>query len=165
MTTAFRWARTPYYVLTGALAIIFLFPLVWAAIASVSPQAGSQQRIGYGLANYARLFGFPVLVEDERLCALDVAGTGVLLLFRKGGTTETVQVPGGAIPGHDGSGQLHYAFAIPADGLDRWVAHLMESGVEIESRMSWPRGGVSLYFRDPDGHLVELATPGVWATY
>ena len=116
-------------------------------------------------AFYARLFGFPVLVEDERLCALDVAGKGVLLLFRKGGTTETVQVPGGVIPGHDGSGQLHYAFAIPTDALDRWAAHLGESGVAIESRMSWPRGGVSLYFRDPDGHLVELATPGVWATY
>ena len=31
--------------------------------------------------------------------------------------------------------------------------------------MKWPRGGESLYFRDPDGHLVELATPGLWANY
>ncbi len=28
---------TPYYVLTGGLAIIFLFPILWAAVASVSP--------------------------------------------------------------------------------------------------------------------------------
>jgi len=27
------------------------------------------------------------------------------------------------------------------------------------------RGGHSIYFRDPDGHLLELATPGLWAIY
>jgi catechol 2,3-dioxygenase-like lactoylglutathione lyase family enzyme len=31
--------------------------------------------------------------------------------------------------------------------------------------VKWPRGGESLYFRDPDGLAVELATPGVWETY
>ena len=31
--------------------------------------------------------------------------------------------------------------------------------------MNWERGGQSIYFRDPDGHLVELATPGIWAIY
>ncbi len=116
-------------------------------------------------AFYHRLFGFPVLVEDERLCAMDVAGRGVLLLFQRGGTTETIHLPGGAIPPHDGRGQLHYAFAIPAETLEPWEERLRALEVQIESRVSWPRGGVSLYFRDPDGHLVELATPGVWATY
>lgn len=58
MKTAFNWSRTPHYVLTGGLAIIFLFPLVWATVASVSPQAGTQQNIGYGLANYVRLWNF-----------------------------------------------------------------------------------------------------------
>jgi catechol 2,3-dioxygenase-like lactoylglutathione lyase family enzyme len=37
--------------------------------------------------------------------------------------------------------------------------------VSIEGEMKWPRGGTSLYFRDPDGHLVELATPGLWSIY
>ena len=23
----------------------------------------------------------------------------------------------------------------------------------------------SIYFRDPDGHLLELATPGLWSVY
>lgn len=58
MKPAFEWSRTPYYVLTGGLAIIFLFPLVWAAVASVSPQAGTEQAFGYGLGNYARLWGY-----------------------------------------------------------------------------------------------------------
>lgn len=116
-------------------------------------------------AFYTRLFGFPVLTEDDRLCALDVAGRAVLLLFRKRGTTETIQIPGGAIPPHDGDGNLHCAFAIPAGDLEAWAARLRTGGIEIESRVAWPRGGISLYFRDPDGHLVEVATPGVWATY
>lgn len=116
-------------------------------------------------AFYSRLFGFPILVEDDRLCALDVAGRGVLLLFRRGGATETVHIPGGAIPGHEGHGTLHYAFAIGAGQLEPWTRRLQSEGIEIESRVTWPRGGVSLYFRDPDGHLVELATPGVWPTY
>lgn len=52
------FARTPYYVFTGGLVIIFLFPLGWATIASFSAQAGSAQAMGYGLGNYERLFEF-----------------------------------------------------------------------------------------------------------
>jgi catechol 2,3-dioxygenase-like lactoylglutathione lyase family enzyme len=76
-----------------------------------------------------------------------------------------VTLPGGVIPPHGGSGQLHFAFAIPAEDLPAWEHRLREAGVEIESRVKWSRGGESLYFRDPDGHLVELATSGIWATY
>src|SRR5262245_47743315 len=52
------FSRTPYYVLTGGLAILFLFPLVWSTVASFSAQAGSAQTFGYGLGNYQRLFDF-----------------------------------------------------------------------------------------------------------
>jgi multiple sugar transport system permease protein len=47
--------RTPYWVLTGGLAIIFLFPLAWTAVASVSPRAGTNQIDGYGFGNYVTL--------------------------------------------------------------------------------------------------------------
>ncbi|MBW8764568.1 MAG: carbohydrate ABC transporter permease [Microbacterium sp.] len=47
--------RTPYYVLTGGLAAIFLFPLVWAGLRSVSPQAGTAQVHGWGFGNYDTL--------------------------------------------------------------------------------------------------------------
>jgi len=50
--------RTPYYVLTGGLAIIFLAPLIWAAGASVSPSAGTHQLNGYGLGNYETLYAY-----------------------------------------------------------------------------------------------------------
>ncbi len=32
-------------------------------------------------------------------------------------------------------------------------------------RLTWPGGARSLYFRDPDAHLVELITPGFWSIY
>jgi catechol 2,3-dioxygenase-like lactoylglutathione lyase family enzyme len=114
---------------------------------------------------YERLFGFRRLGYDERFCAFDVAGCDVLILFRRGGTSEPVTLPGGVIPPHGGSGHLHFAFAIPAEDLRAWEQRLGEAGVKIESRVKWSRGGESLYFRDPDDHLVELATPGIWATY
>ena len=102
---------------------------------------------------------------SERFCAFDAGGGTVLLLFRKGGTTEPVRITGGVIPPHGGSGDLHLAFSIPAEDLSRWEQRLRENEITVESRVRWDRGGSSLYFRDPDHHLVELATPGVWPSY
>jgi catechol 2,3-dioxygenase-like lactoylglutathione lyase family enzyme len=114
---------------------------------------------------YERLFGFQRMLCNERLCALSVAGRDVLILFLQGATAEPVSLPGGILPPHDGSGQSHFAFAIPAGDLAAWEKRLSDAGVGIESRVHWESGGDSLYFRDPDGHLAELATPGVWPIY
>ncbi|HWV52586.1 VOC family protein [Pseudorhodoplanes sp.] len=114
---------------------------------------------------YTEVLGLTSLNGDGRFHAYDVGGTSVLLLFRRGGTLETVHMPGGTIPPHDGHGPLHIAFAIGADELPAWEKRLDTHGVAIEGRTDWPRGGHSIYFRDPDGHLLELVTPGVWATY
>jgi catechol 2,3-dioxygenase-like lactoylglutathione lyase family enzyme len=69
------------------------------------------------------------------------------------------------IPPHDGDGQTHLAFTIPLDSEAAWTRHLRAHEVPIESRVAWPRGGFSLYFRDPDGHLLELVSPGCWTIY
>jgi catechol 2,3-dioxygenase-like lactoylglutathione lyase family enzyme len=116
-------------------------------------------------AFYEDLFALPLLYEDARMCAYDVSGRGVLLLFRRGASLETVTLPGGTIPPHDGRGPAHIAFSIAAGDLSAWEARLADRGIAIEGRMRWPRGGTSLYFRDPDGHLLELATPGLWRGY
>jgi catechol 2,3-dioxygenase-like lactoylglutathione lyase family enzyme len=114
---------------------------------------------------YRRIFGFDQLVGDDRFCALNVAGRQVFLLSKKRGTLSSIALPGGVVPPHDGSGQMHFAFSVPEADLDAWEKRLAENGIEIESRVHWPRGGRSLYFRDPDGHLAELVTPGCWAIY
>ncbi len=114
---------------------------------------------------YEDVMGLASIFADPRLTAYDVGGASVLLVFKRGASTSPASLPGGTIPGHDGAGPLHFAFAISADELAAWEARLAAHGVAIESRMHWPRGGASLYFRDPDGHVLELATPGLWPTY
>jgi catechol-2,3-dioxygenase len=116
-------------------------------------------------AFYRDVIGLGVLTNDPRLIAMDGGGATVLLLFRRGATIAGADTPGGRIPPHDGSGPTHVAFAIPHDALDAWESRLQEHGIAVESRVRWPRGGRSLYFRDPAGHSVELVTPGTWATY
>src|SRR5262249_8862474 len=108
---------------------------------------------------YKTIFGFEVIDSGDRLCAMGVRTGQVLLLFKK---RESADLPLGAT---DGEGQLHLAFAISASELQNWESWLVNQGVLIELRRSWERGGHSIYFRDPDGHLLELATPGVWSNY
>jgi catechol 2,3-dioxygenase-like lactoylglutathione lyase family enzyme len=116
-------------------------------------------------AFYEQVLGLNSIYRDQRLCAYGVGGRGVLLLFLRGHSLETVHLPGGTIPSHDGHGPVHIAFSIAAGDCPAWKARLEEAEIEIEGRTKWPRGGESIYFRDPDGHLVELATPGLWPGY
>ncbi len=111
---------------------------------------------------YRRVFQFATLLESDRLIALNVANRNVLLLFKAGATSEPFETPGGVIPGHNGSGPDHFAFAIADDDLASWRSHLEQQGVAIESEVEWSGGSKSLYFRDPDNNLAELITPGFW---
>ena len=108
---------------------------------------------------YEKIFGFRLISDfGERGCAMQAGNHQVLLLFKKGGSG-LIQSP------HDGDGELHIAFAIPAAELTSWEAWLAENTIAVEERRIWELGGESIYFRDPDRHLIELATPGVWSIY
>ena len=113
-------------------------------------------------AFYREIFGLKTLVDTPRLVAFEIPGRSVLLVFQAGATASDIADPRGTIPGHEGVGRLHLALSIAAADLDRWRTRLAERGVELAGEYRWPRGGVSLYVRDPDGALVELATPGLW---
>ena len=108
---------------------------------------------------YEKIFGFRIIKDfAPRGCALEAGPHQILLLFQKGGSRT------GSTP-HYGDGELHVAFAIDAEQLPAWQDWLAENGIAVEETTTWELGGHSVYFRDPDRHLVEIATPGVWPTY
>jgi catechol 2,3-dioxygenase-like lactoylglutathione lyase family enzyme len=113
---------------------------------------------------YQDVLGLEAMIEDDRFSGYAVGAT-VLLLFAKSASNEPVVMKLGTIPPHGGEGRLHIAFAVDKDELAAWEARLAEHQAEIEGRVRWPKGGESIYFRDPDGHLLELATPGLWKNY
>lgn len=113
---------------------------------------------------YTELFGFELIhSEGDRLRALSIEAKQVLLLFRVGASIHETQTGGGRIPPHDGQGTLHLAFAISAENVQPWRDRLESRSIRIESEVQC--GGHSIYFRDPDGHLIELITPGCWPIY
>lgn len=80
MRTSLRaLTRTPYYVLTGGLALIFLFPLLWSALASVSGQPNTAQAHGFGFANYAKLLGYGAGLPQYLLNSITVSVLVVLM--------------------------------------------------------------------------------------
>jgi len=110
---------------------------------------------------YRRVFGFePIdldpkdITDDTRLCPMRAGDRSVLLLFKKNGTPDT-----------NATGAIHVAFGISRSELPAWEAWLAQQAISIESRQTWKYGGEALYFRDPDGHLLEVVTPGVWNHY
>ena len=99
---------------------------------------------------YQTLFGFELIETDERQYAMSVAGRQVLLLCKKRASADL------PVRAHDGDGRLHLAFAVPAGELDAWEIWLRQHSVLVEDKRAWASGGRSLYFRDPDGHVVGI---------
>jgi catechol 2,3-dioxygenase-like lactoylglutathione lyase family enzyme len=112
-------------------------------------------------AFYAGVLGLPVVGrEPGRHVFLRAGAAGMLLVFDPSATAR----PGGAFPPHGATGPGHFALGVRPETLAVWRRHLTASGVGIETESAWPRGGHSLYVRDPAGNSVELVTPGVWGT-
>jgi catechol 2,3-dioxygenase-like lactoylglutathione lyase family enzyme len=108
---------------------------------------------------YQETFGFSVIKEfADRGCAMHAGTHQVLLLFKKG-ASRAIQSP------HDGDGELHLAFAVASAELANWESWLYARGIAVEEKITWELGGTSFYFRDPDRHLLEIATPGTWSIY
>lgn len=108
-------------------------------------------------AFYRDVLGLPLVGKAEGRHVFFGVGSGVLLVF----APETT-LNGGIFPAHGTTGPGHFALGIPSESLDEWKQWLVSQGIAIEHEVSWPLGGHSVYFRDPDGNSAELVTRGVW---
>jgi catechol 2,3-dioxygenase-like lactoylglutathione lyase family enzyme len=109
-------------------------------------------------AFYETVLGLRVIGREPGRHVFFQAGEGsVLLAFLANATLK-----GDQLPPHGATGPGHFALGIETESLDVWRKLLQNHGVTIEKEIAWPRGGKSLYFRDPAGNSVELVTPGVW---
>jgi catechol 2,3-dioxygenase-like lactoylglutathione lyase family enzyme len=107
---------------------------------------------------YRDIIGLIVISKEVGRHIFFKAGSSSVLLAFIPETT----ISGHHLPYHGAKGPSHFALGIDADQLDAWRNYLVERGVAIETEITWPKGGRSIYFRDPDGNSVELITPGVW---
>lgn len=87
----------------------------------------------------------------------------VVLIFNPERTaTEQTEVARAKIPLHGSKGAGHIAFRVGQQDLAAWKSRLSAAAIGIESEVTWPNGGMSIYFRDPAGNSVELASPTIW---
>ena len=114
---------------------------------------------------YKALLSIEPMRTGERVVAFDAGQGTVLLLFQRGASDMPSEGPGGLVPGHVSSGPAHFALAIDTADVPLWIERLSALHIPVESRVDWPGGGHSIYFRDPDGRSVELVTPGTWPNY
>ena len=88
---------------------------------------------------YEKIFGFRLISDfGERGCAMQAGHHQVLLLFKKGGSG-LIQSP------HDGDGELHIAFAIPAAELTSW-------------KHGWPKTQLPWKRSGPGNSVVRAST-------
>jgi catechol 2,3-dioxygenase-like lactoylglutathione lyase family enzyme len=127
------------------------------AIVTVVETAAYADDLDAAEAFYRDVLGLEVLGKESGRHVFLRAGDRVLLIFRPEATRHR-----DLVPAHGATGPGHFALGIAADSVDAWRRRLVGHGVAIEQETDWPRGGHSLYFRDPAGNSVELVTPGLW---
>lgn len=106
---------------------------------------------------YRDVLGLEVISDMGERGITFKCGEAVLVVFNPE-RTRTDEV---LAPKHGAEGPGHVAFAVPESEHDAWRVHLRSCGVEIEREVRWKEGH-SIYFRDPAGNCVEIASPILW---
>ncbi len=108
-------------------------------------------------AFYGGVLGLQRIARVEGRHVFFRCGAGVFLVFAAEKTRASTE-----IPPHGATGAGHACFAVRDDEIPGWRDHLAARGIDVEAEVEWPRGGRSLYLRDPAGNSVELGTPRIW---
>jgi len=105
---------------------------------------------------YTDVLGMRLLDKEPVRSLFFRAGSSVFLMFD---ASETAK--GTTLPPHGASGSVHTCFVVPEQEYEGWKTYLASRDVEIIQEVTWPRG-LSFYFHDPDGNLLEIANADIW---
>jgi catechol-2,3-dioxygenase len=105
---------------------------------------------------YHQILGLEVITKNETLVFFRV-GSDLLLCFDTDKTKNQTSPPP-----HAARGIQHFAFECSTDDYEKWKDVIKENNIEMEAEITWESGKRSFYFRDPDGHCVEIIEPMMW---
>ncbi len=114
-------------------------------------------------AFYGRVLGLEKIVRAGNRHVFFRAGETIVLLFNPAETVKPATNPALPVPPHGARGPGHLCFRVSEAALDAWRRRLEAACVTIEADFRWPNGARSLYFRDPAGNSLELASAALWA--
>lgn len=106
---------------------------------------------------YSGKLNLEVIGKSEGRHIFFRAGSSVLLCFIAEATRRDEN-----LPAHFGEGNLHIAFEVPKEQYEEVKAEVQSSGIQIEHEQEWGKEFRSFYFRDPDGHSLEIVAEGMW---
>jgi catechol 2,3-dioxygenase-like lactoylglutathione lyase family enzyme len=109
---------------------------------------------------YENVLGLQPFAEVNDRHVFFRCGETVFLVFNPEVTR--IEDPDLGVPAHGAVAAGHVCFTMKENKIDSWRSKLSDEGVPIERELTWPSGGFSLYFRDPAGNSVELATRKTW---
>lgn len=113
-------------------------------------------------AFYGGVLGLPVVTSEAGRHVFFRCGNQMLLIFNPDQTAAGSTDPHLPVPPHGAHGPGHACFRASAAEIAMWRQHLEAAAVAIEADFQWPRGGRSIYFRDPAGNSIEIAEPRIW---
>ncbi|MBS0234437.1 MAG: VOC family protein [Proteobacteria bacterium] len=111
---------------------------------------------------YRRVFGLEPFAAVAERHVFFRYGSQMLLIFNPVATRTPPPPEALPVPPHGAQGEGHVCFRATAEDIAAWRARLEALGIPIEADFEWPRGGRSLYFRDPAGNCLEFAEPRIW---
>ena len=107
-------------------------------------------------AFYTEIFGLEVFAKAPGRHVFFRCGQAMLLIFNPEATSQEAKTP------HGTTGGGHVCFQIRDDEIPHWRDWLKSKGVAIEDEITWSNGARSIYFRDPAGNCLEVASPRLW---
>lgn len=108
-------------------------------------------------AFYYDLLELPIISIEKDRHIFFRAGSSVLLCFIPEKTKKE-----DILPPHFGEGHLHLAFEVKKGEYEKWKEKISSVQIPIIHEQIWDNHKKSFYFKDPDGHLLEVIEFGLW---